>query len=58
MPWIRANDHVTRDPGRTVIGGASFAGLTGAGDRAEACGVSISPLRSSAQIPRTSNPNV
>ena len=30
MPWIRATYHVTRDPSRTVIGGASLAGLTAA----------------------------
>jgi enterochelin esterase family protein len=30
MPWIHANYHVTRDPARTVIGGASYAALTAA----------------------------
>ena len=30
LPWIRSTYHVTRDPRRTVIGGASLAGLTAA----------------------------
>jgi enterochelin esterase family protein len=30
VPWIRSNYHVTQDPRRTVIGGASLAGLTAA----------------------------
>jgi enterochelin esterase-like enzyme len=28
VPWMRSTYHVTRDPARTVIGGASLAGLT------------------------------
>jgi len=30
LPWVRSAYHVTRDPRRTVIGGASLAGLTAA----------------------------
>jgi enterochelin esterase family protein len=30
LPWIRSTHHVTRDPRRTLIGGASLAGLTAA----------------------------